>query len=54
MTIGPGAYVGSGSVITKDVEADALGVARARQTTIERWAQKFRARALAQKAAKVQ
>lgn len=54
VTIGPGAYVGSGSVITKDVEADALGVARARQTTIERWAQKFRARALAQKAAKVQ
>ena len=37
------AYVGSGSVITKDVEADALAVARGRQTEIKGWALRFRA-----------
>lgn len=40
--IGEGAYVGSGSVITKDVEADALAVARGRQAELKGWAAKFR------------
>lgn len=44
VTIGPGAYVGSGSVITKDVDAGALAVSRAKQSQIDRWAEKFRAR----------
>ncbi len=40
--IGSGAYVGSGSVITKDVEPDALAVARGRQAAIKGWAARFR------------
>ncbi len=32
VTIGDGALIAAGSVITQDVEADALGIARARQT----------------------
>ena len=44
VTIGAGAYVGSGSVVTKDVGADALGVARGRQVEVPGWAAKFRAR----------
>jgi len=42
--IGDGAYVGSGSVVTKDVPADSLAVARGRQNVIEGWAKAFRAR----------
>jgi bifunctional UDP-N-acetylglucosamine pyrophosphorylase/glucosamine-1-phosphate N-acetyltransferase len=42
--IGDGAFVGSGSVVTDDVPADALAVARGRQTVVEGWAAKFRAR----------
>ncbi len=41
--IGDGAFVGSGSVVTKDVEADALAVARGRQENREGWAKAFRA-----------
>ncbi len=41
--IGDGAIVGAGSAITKDVEADALAVTRARQTGHEGWAGRFRA-----------
>ena len=41
--IGDGAYVGSGSVITHDVPADALAVARGRQTVKEGWARRLRA-----------
>jgi bifunctional UDP-N-acetylglucosamine pyrophosphorylase/glucosamine-1-phosphate N-acetyltransferase len=41
--IGDGAYVASGSVITGNVPADALGVARARQTNKEGWAKDLRA-----------
>lgn len=40
--IGDGAYVASGSVITGNVPADALGVARARQVNKEGWAKDLR------------
>jgi len=42
VTIGDGAYVGAGSVITKDVEPSALGVARGRQQNIDGWARRRR------------
>jgi bifunctional UDP-N-acetylglucosamine pyrophosphorylase / glucosamine-1-phosphate N-acetyltransferase len=42
--IGDGAIVGAGSVITKNVEGDALGVARADQRGIAGWAKRFRTR----------
>lgn len=41
--VGSGAYVAAGSTITKDVPADALGVARARQNNIDGWAKKRKA-----------
>ncbi len=44
ISVGDGAYIGAGSCITKDVPADALAVARGRQTTIEGWAAARRAR----------
>ncbi len=52
VTIGDGAYVGSGSVITKDVQADALAVGRARQENKPGYAPKLKARAEAIKRAK--
>lgn len=40
VTVGEGAFVAAGSTITKDVPPAALGVARARQSNIEEWANK--------------
>jgi bifunctional UDP-N-acetylglucosamine pyrophosphorylase / glucosamine-1-phosphate N-acetyltransferase len=42
--IGEGAYIGTGSVITKDVAPDALAVARGHQVEKPGWAAAFRAR----------
>lgn len=41
--VGPGAYTGAGSAITRDVPADALAVERAEQRTVEGWAARRRA-----------
>ncbi|MGB8274412.1 MAG: bifunctional UDP-N-acetylglucosamine diphosphorylase/glucosamine-1-phosphate N-acetyltransferase GlmU [Alphaproteobacteria bacterium] len=41
--VGEGAIVGAGSVITRDVEPNALAVARAEQTNRPGWAAEFRA-----------
>ena len=50
--VGDGAITGAGSVITRDVPANALAVTRADQKVLEDWATKFRARKKAAKAAK--
>ena len=50
--IGDGAITGAGSVITKDVEANALAVTRSEQRQISGWAEKFRVKKKAEKAAK--
>ena len=50
--IGAGSYVGSGSVITKDVPANALAIERSAQETREGWAQKFRILMAKRKAAR--
>jgi bifunctional UDP-N-acetylglucosamine pyrophosphorylase / glucosamine-1-phosphate N-acetyltransferase len=44
VTVGEGAYVAAGSVITHDVPSDALAVARAQQVDKPGWAAKFRAK----------
>jgi len=44
VTIGAGAIVGAGSVITTDVEADSLAVERSEQKGISGWARRFRER----------
>ena len=41
LTIGEGAFLGSGGVITKDVPADALALARAAQVNKEDWAKRY-------------
>jgi bifunctional UDP-N-acetylglucosamine pyrophosphorylase/glucosamine-1-phosphate N-acetyltransferase len=50
--IGARAFTGSGSVITRDVADDALSVARGRQRDIEGWSVSYRARKLAERAAR--
>lgn len=52
ISIGAGAYVGSGSVITRDVPPDALGLERSPQETREGWAAKFRSLMARRKAAR--
>ena len=51
VVIGDGAFVASGSVVTDNVPADALAVARGRQALREGWAVEFRAQKSAEKAA---
>jgi bifunctional UDP-N-acetylglucosamine pyrophosphorylase/glucosamine-1-phosphate N-acetyltransferase len=50
--VGDGVYIGAGSVITKQVAENALAVTRAEQKELPGWAEKFRARKRAEKAAK--
>ena len=52
VNVGDGANVAAGSVITRDVPADALAVARGRQEEKPGWAKKFRERRQAENAAK--
>ena len=49
MKIGDGAIVGAGSVITTEVDADALAVGRGRQKSIGGWAATFRKKRKAEK-----
>jgi bifunctional UDP-N-acetylglucosamine pyrophosphorylase/glucosamine-1-phosphate N-acetyltransferase len=49
ITIGDGAYVATGATVTRDVPADALAVARARQENKEGYASRLKARLQARK-----
>ncbi|KPC73734.1 hypothetical protein ADL26_13345, partial [Thermoactinomyces vulgaris] len=52
VSIGDGAYVAAGSTIVKDVAPGDLGVARARQSSIENWVAKKRPGTVSDKAAR--
>lgn len=52
VSIGDGAIVAAGAVVTKDVEADALALVRPEQVTKPGWAKRFRAMMTARKEAK--
>jgi len=49
VTVGAGAYVATGTTVTRDVPADALAIARPKQENKEGYASKLRARMRAQK-----
>jgi bifunctional UDP-N-acetylglucosamine pyrophosphorylase / glucosamine-1-phosphate N-acetyltransferase len=49
VAVGPGAMVGAGSVVVRDVPADALAVARGAQQERQGWAARFRAAMAAKK-----
>jgi bifunctional UDP-N-acetylglucosamine pyrophosphorylase/glucosamine-1-phosphate N-acetyltransferase len=51
VTIGEGAVVGAGSVITADVEPHSLALERSEQKGIAGWAKRFRAAKAAKRAA---
>jgi len=51
VTIGDGAIVAAGSVVTRDVEGDALGIVRAEQQVKPGWARTFREKMKAKKEA---
>jgi len=52
ITVGDGAIVGAGSVITKDVSAGALAVGRGTQMELAGWADRFRERKRSEKSGK--
>lgn len=52
LSLGEGAFVAAGSVVTQDVPADALGVGRSRQTNKPGWAAAFHAQKRAARPAK--
>ena len=52
VSVGDGAIVAAGSVVTRNVPADALALARGRQDTKAGWAARFRERMAARKAAR--
>ena len=52
VTVGEGAFTATGTVITEDVPADALALARTPQTHKPGWAARFRAAKQARKAKK--
>jgi bifunctional UDP-N-acetylglucosamine pyrophosphorylase/glucosamine-1-phosphate N-acetyltransferase len=49
VTVGEGAFTGSGSVITADVPPNALALGRGRQVVKDGWADAFRARKRAER-----
>ncbi len=52
VTVGAGAIIGAGSVVARDVDADALALTRAEHKEFGGWAKRYRDRKRAEKAAK--